>query len=207
MTAPSGSDITWGSGNCDQGQVCQVDINDTSFDEIFVAQTRARYEFVKWQAGSEYSCGDSTDPTRNVFTVALAGSQAAESFLATSTIGRIQPIFRAVQRMVTGVVSVGSPQFQFASDENFTATSDFVGRGGLTRVTFPDYTIDCSKKMSMPVVTPVTLAGIGVPFYTVGVPVAYVAVVAGGHFRVGYSFSGTNTLGSFSFEFVDPMYP
>jgi Divergent InlB B-repeat domain len=64
-----------GTRNCAEGTICNINITDVNFSESFTAVAKPGYQFVKWQKGSDFFCGDSTSTT---CTVALSGNVALD---------------------------------------------------------------------------------------------------------------------------------
>lgn len=81
---------------CQVGRNCLVEITDTNFSDVFTAVPLSGYEFVKWQSGPGFLCADSTDPVCSVSNLALDGSPAADSIIASDSIFYLLPIFRTI---------------------------------------------------------------------------------------------------------------
>ncbi len=81
-----------GTRECTEGSNCVFDVTDTQFKETFTAVPLLGFEFVKWQAGDGFLCGNSHNPTCTVSTVGLT-DQAAQAIIASDNVVRISPIF------------------------------------------------------------------------------------------------------------------
>jgi len=82
-----------GSRDCSDTSYCINEITDTNFNETFTAVPKEGYEFVKWQGGWGFRCGDSTNPT---CTVLLSGHAFAAAITASYEVGYIMPVFKDV---------------------------------------------------------------------------------------------------------------
>lgn len=93
-----GGDVISDSGtrDCAEGRTCEFQVNDTDFVEVFTAQAKPGYEFVKWRQGDGYLCGDSTLPTCTVTNVAGAGNTAVEAVVASDEMFYVVPEFECV---------------------------------------------------------------------------------------------------------------
>ena len=72
---------------------CVIEISDTSFAETFTAVPDEGYEFVRWQGGTDFLCGNSTDPS---CTVSIAGNAFAAVIVGSYAVNYIMPIFKDV---------------------------------------------------------------------------------------------------------------
>lgn len=77
IAVPTGGSVTTSSGNyaCGEGQSCQVEANDTAFNETFIATPQAEYLFAGWEKGERRLCGGSLEPC--VLDASLAADNAA----------------------------------------------------------------------------------------------------------------------------------
>jgi len=78
---------------CAEGNNCSILISDPNFSQSFVAVPKPGYEFVKWQAGDFFVCGDSTDP---MCTVTLNGNNLANATVASYLVAYAMPIWKDV---------------------------------------------------------------------------------------------------------------
>ncbi len=94
VLVPQGGSVQSLSGtrNCLGPRYCEFEINDGDFSETFTAVPRPGFEFVKWQKGDGFFCGNSTDP---VCAVSLPGGAAGDSIVASFAEGSIRPLFRS----------------------------------------------------------------------------------------------------------------
>ncbi len=60
VEVPAGGTVTTESGNflCEQGQTCEIDVDDATFDETFVAVPAESYEFRGWRKRESGLCQD-----------------------------------------------------------------------------------------------------------------------------------------------------
>ena len=49
VISPQGGNVTWDGGECLEGNVCVIDIDDINFSETFTATAKSGYEFVGWE--------------------------------------------------------------------------------------------------------------------------------------------------------------
>ncbi|MCX2983383.1 hypothetical protein EYC98_21190 [Halieaceae bacterium IMCC14734] len=91
----SGGAVQSGSGsmNCSGPDYCEFEITDPNFSEVFTAVARPGYEFEKWQRGSGFYCGDSTDP---VCSINIDGGSLGDAIVAGFGNGHIMPVFKNV---------------------------------------------------------------------------------------------------------------
>jgi hypothetical protein len=91
---PPGGDVISKSGayNCGRSEYCEFDITASNFREEFTAIPQPGYEFVQWQAGTSFECGESSSPT---CTVALPENTVAANIFA-AFFGTIVPEFQYV---------------------------------------------------------------------------------------------------------------
>ena len=87
-----------GTRDCAGPDFCEFDITDSSFSDSFTAMPRPGYTFVKWQDGSGFFCGNSTDP---VCTVEMPNEDVGDALIATFSSGSIRPIFSAPEGLDT----------------------------------------------------------------------------------------------------------
>ena len=82
-----------GSGTCLAGAVCIHEVTDTNYTESFTAVADQSWQFVRWNSGTAFFCGDSTAPTCVISNVGLAGNTDAEAFVATDFSYYLMPVF------------------------------------------------------------------------------------------------------------------
>jgi hypothetical protein len=92
-----------GSGTCAEGTICIIEVNDTSFNEVFTAVPEVGWAFVKWNTGGYFFCGDSTDPKCVLSTVGADGKEGIESIIASDQTFYIMPIFTPVNSHIISV--------------------------------------------------------------------------------------------------------
>lgn len=84
-----------GSYSCASGQVCTIDINDLFFDETFVAQPAAGFEFVGWNMKERGLCGGLVANTCRLFSSIAEGSPALMAILEDpNEVFYLEPVFR-----------------------------------------------------------------------------------------------------------------
>lgn len=49
VISPQGGNVTWDGGECLEGNVCAIDIDDINFSKTFSATAKSGYEFVGWE--------------------------------------------------------------------------------------------------------------------------------------------------------------
>lgn len=66
ITVPPNGEVLTLSGDafCTAESTCVVEVEDTQFDQTFVARPASGYRFVGWKQGEDYMCGGTTDPCR-----------------------------------------------------------------------------------------------------------------------------------------------
>lgn len=79
--------------DCVGPSYCINEIDDPYFNDTFTAVANPGYEFVRWQAGDGFFCGNSTNTTCSF---GLEGGPGAESIVASENSTYIMPIFRYV---------------------------------------------------------------------------------------------------------------
>ncbi len=99
VMVPSGGDVTSESGtrNCAGGSLCEFNITDSTFYEVFTAVARPGYVFSKWSAGGPaFFCGDSTNPSCEITNEGTAGDANIQAIIATGKFFYVMPIFKFV---------------------------------------------------------------------------------------------------------------
>ncbi len=99
VMVPSGGDVTSESGtrNCAGGSLCEFNITDSTFYEVFTAVARPGYVFSKWSAGGPaFFCGDSTNPNCEITNEGTAGDANIQAIIATGKFFYVMPIFKFV---------------------------------------------------------------------------------------------------------------
>ncbi len=82
-----------GSGTCREGDICIVDVSDTSFSASFTAVPNSGWRFVRWNRGDGFFCGDSNDPTCVLSNVGTDGNAAIEAIIASAKTFYLMPVF------------------------------------------------------------------------------------------------------------------
>lgn len=82
-----------GDHYCGTARYCVIEITDASFVETYIAVPGEGYEFVRWQGGSDFLCGDSTNPS---CTVSIAGNPLAAVIVGTYAVNYIMPVYNDV---------------------------------------------------------------------------------------------------------------
>ena len=93
-----GGSVQSGSGgnDCSGNSLCEIDINDATFSDTFIAVPAVGFVFSSWEEGSGFLCGNTTSATCSVDNTALAGNATAEAVIATDRAFAIRPIFEPV---------------------------------------------------------------------------------------------------------------
>lgn len=82
-----------GLRDCTGASYCINEIDDPYFNDIFTAVANPGYEFVRWQAGGGFFCGNSTNATCSF---GLQGGPNADAIVATEVSTYLMPIFEYV---------------------------------------------------------------------------------------------------------------
>lgn len=77
------------SYNCAAGSVCETKLSP-GFSESFTATAKPGYQFVKWQKGDGFLCGDSTNAT---CTVTIPNGDPGTAIAALQHIGFLMPVY------------------------------------------------------------------------------------------------------------------
>jgi Raf kinase inhibitor-like YbhB/YbcL family protein len=95
------------SFTCEANQICSIDVSNTLFDEVFVAESNtAGVSYVEWVRRSRGLCGGSSEPC-HLFTSGFGGNAALMALLGNEEeIFYLDPVF----------FSITSPSFNY-SDE------------------------------------------------------------------------------------------
>ena len=64
---------SFGSGTCLEGEICMVQLDNTNFSDVFTAVPNSGWQFVKWNSGEGFFCGDSIGTTCLISTVNFDG--------------------------------------------------------------------------------------------------------------------------------------
>lgn len=98
---------------CAAGQSCTVEVDDTFFDETFVAEPAEGWIFAGWKNQPYYLCADSTAPCR-FSTTSWAGNEDLEAILSNPDAHLyLEPVF-AVDRTTSGINLAGEQSQTFA---------------------------------------------------------------------------------------------
>lgn len=97
VIVPSGGDLISSNPahSCAEENVCEFEINagQLPFTESFTAHPKPAHEFEKWSDGSDFLCGNSTDPT---CTVNINDGAFGVLLTALFDSGYVMPIFKDV---------------------------------------------------------------------------------------------------------------
>jgi hypothetical protein len=80
-----------GGRDCTGASYCINDIDDPYFNDTFTAIANPGYEFVRWQAGEGFLCGDDADVTCSI---SISGGPFAEAIVASGVSLYIMPVFK-----------------------------------------------------------------------------------------------------------------
>jgi hypothetical protein len=91
------------SGTCLDGTICVHQVNDTNYTETFTAVPYSGWVFEKWNSGSGFFCGKSTNPACTLSLEGTAGNADFEALVASDKTFYIMPVF-VVAPPITDVV-------------------------------------------------------------------------------------------------------
>lgn len=86
---------------CDEGETCQITVDDETFDEVFTAIPNEGYVFAGWEIGERRFCGGST-ASCNLVTTAFGDFPILLSFLTTDDVFYLNPVFEADEDPMLG---------------------------------------------------------------------------------------------------------
>jgi hypothetical protein len=89
------------NGDCLEGTICIVEVNDTSFSESFTATPNPGWYFEKWNSGDRFFCGGSTNPTCTLSFEGHEQSEDVEDMVALSETFYLMPVFKEASNVVT----------------------------------------------------------------------------------------------------------
>lgn len=94
ITAPENGRVTTASTihNCNNGEVCVVEVNDFLFNEEFIAVPDEGYEFRWWQTGHGQLCGGASTSCR-IVSAALENSESGRAIIASDAEFGLSPVF------------------------------------------------------------------------------------------------------------------
>jgi hypothetical protein len=97
VIVPPGGNVTSSSTtrDCSSGNTCRFEI-DMNFNETFTAVPEPGHEFRWWESGEQLLCGGSTEPVCTISMVPLQGNLDVEKLVASSALGKVQPVFAVV---------------------------------------------------------------------------------------------------------------
>lgn len=97
VVSPPGGDVLLGDPlnllRCQGGNVCEIEVDDPSFNRTFTAVPKAGYEFVRWLDAPGHGCRGSTDPA---CIVSLPGGAFGQAVVDTYEILSLTPVYRDV---------------------------------------------------------------------------------------------------------------
>ncbi len=96
-----------GAGTCVAGTVCTTEVNDTSFSDTFTAVPDEGWYFEKWNAGSNFLCGDSIDPSCALPLDTLAGNSIIEAAVASPDMYYLMPVFKMANPITDTITADG----------------------------------------------------------------------------------------------------
>jgi len=100
------------SGTCLAGTVCMHELVDTSYAESFTAVPDPGWAFVKWNAGGDFFCKDSTNATCVVSNVGTGSIAVVAETVASNKTFYIMPIFEQLSvAPITDTVMVNSVEW------------------------------------------------------------------------------------------------
>jgi hypothetical protein len=95
MTVPEGASVASKSGlyQCDGPAICDIEVIDTSFEEVFVAAPPPGMRFSHWRKANRFFCGGSNKPCA-LSTRSFSGTPLVE-VLETDQLFFLEPVFEA----------------------------------------------------------------------------------------------------------------
>ncbi len=95
IEVPAGGKVSTLSGNilCSANQPCEIDVNDTSFTETFVAEADTGYLFTGWKKRPRGFCGGSAAACA-LSTADFVGNASLMNFLSSNEVFYLEPVFR-----------------------------------------------------------------------------------------------------------------
>jgi hypothetical protein len=81
------------ASDCAGGNVCEIDITDPAYSDSFNALPNPGYEFVRWQKGTAFFCGDST---ATLCEFSLPGGALGAAAIALFETAYIMPVWKNV---------------------------------------------------------------------------------------------------------------
>tara|TARA_R110000823_G_scaffold139607_4_gene269496 strand:+ start:39146 stop:39856 length:711 start_codon:yes stop_codon:yes gene_type:complete len=211
ISVPSGGRVVSDSGVRDcatfngTGNVCVYDIPDTTFIETFTASPDRGYRFIRWESGPEYQCSGSTDPVCVVDMTQYSGNATVEGLLASSAVGRMEPVFEVAQRQTFGVLTAGGiHDFNYKRQGQWTSFGSAIG---IYNISIP---VDCSSLQGFPAVqlTPIENDLSAAENTQLTAQVRAIECSNDSlNIWVKTFEDGIGKNLSFAFSFVDPLYP
>ncbi|MFT6052622.1 MAG: hypothetical protein ACI9B9_002277 [Halioglobus sp.] len=117
VTGTEGGSVSRSSGGvCSLTSECQIDINDTDYDETFTAIADPGYEFSHWKKLSNSFFGNSREASINLSTARFSGLPKLLFFLDSNDIFYLEPVF--VTEGSIAAVS-GIARYEFPPPRNF----------------------------------------------------------------------------------------
>jgi len=134
IAVPPGGKVETQSGSisCAASQTCIVEVNDTFFDETFVATPGVDYDFRGWKSGFRQFCGDRFEPC-TLSTLSFGDYPALLAFLEGDETFYLTPVFQLVPRLTEeDFTAEGAVQ---ASQDGFRVEGDLTmkAQGSLAR--------------------------------------------------------------------------
>jgi hypothetical protein len=103
---------TSGAFTCTATEPCVIDIEDTSFEESFVAVPDEGFQFVKWRKAPSFFCGDLSGECR-ISTGALAGNPDLEAWLELDIEIFLEPVFASVHASAQHTIMPEGGTYEF----------------------------------------------------------------------------------------------
>ena len=101
IVAQGGEVQSLGSGNCQPGTVCIIDITADDFSDTFTAVADPGWVFVRWNSGGDFICADSTDPSCVLSNIGFGANPLAAAIIDSEQTYYIMPVFEQQPDIVT----------------------------------------------------------------------------------------------------------
>ncbi len=98
VTVPKGGQVASESGAyfCGAEKTCVIDVVDTNFTEVFIAQPNEGFIFVGWKKRDRGLFGGNTSPEIEITTTGFVGNEALIRVLESDEIFYLEPVFERV---------------------------------------------------------------------------------------------------------------
>jgi uncharacterized protein (DUF1800 family) len=114
IPVPAGGQVVTQSGSlvCPEQTTCVVDVRDTEFQEVFVAQADTGYTFSGWKRRQRGLFGGRTSPEIEIDTSGFTGNDVLLTVLRSDEVFYLEPVFDRLS-----AAGEGSPSAPYLADE------------------------------------------------------------------------------------------